>query len=397
VKLAYVVPRYGPQINAGAEYAVRMLAERLVDQHDWQVEVLTTCAVDTQTWADHLPPGTTVDNGVTVRRFRSESGRHPRFNALSHAVLGAPERASTADQRRWLDLQGPCSAGLLAATGSTDADLVAFSPYLFQPSVQGVPAVGPHRAVFHPAAHDEPPLRLPVMRKVFAGAAGFVFYTHSERRLVEARFGVGAKPQLVLGLGVEEHPGRAGDARTRLGLGQAPYLLSVGRVDNGKGTGALVEFFAAYKARHPGPLRLVVAGDVVDPPTAHDDVVLPGRIDDETKWGLMRGATAFVNPSAFESFSLVVIEAWRAGAPVVVNGRCEATREHCERSGGGLWYQSFAEFEVTIDRLVRDDALRARLATAGGDYVRASFEWPGLIDRYATFLELLADRNATIG
>ena len=43
-KIAFVVVRYGADINGGAEYHCRMLAERLVDDYD--VEVLTTCVKD---------------------------------------------------------------------------------------------------------------------------------------------------------------------------------------------------------------------------------------------------------------------------------------------------------------------------------------------------------------
>jgi glycosyltransferase involved in cell wall biosynthesis len=394
VKIAYVVPRYGPAIMGGAEYAARMLAERLVAQKGWEVEVLTTCALDTETWANRVPAGTTVERGVTVHRFHSESGRHARFGAFSREVLAVPARASLADQVRWIEMQGPRSDGLLRAAADTDADLVAFYPYLFHPTFHGVPAVGPRRSVFHPAAHDEPPLRLPAFARVFRGVAGYVFQTQAERQLVEEQFGIGAKPQLVLGLGVEEPAESADDDRSPLGLGDRPYLVYVGRVDDGKGTGALVEFFAAYKARRPGPLQLVIAGDVVHRPASHPDVVLTGRVDDPTKWALLRGATAMVNPSAFEAFSLLTIEAMTAGTPVIVNGRCEPTREHCERSDGGLWYESYAEFSGAVDRLVADDELRAKMGAAGRAYVLANFTWPVLIDRYAAFLELLADRAA---
>lgn len=39
--IAFVVVRYGLNINGGAEYHCRMLAERLTN--DYNVEVLTTC------------------------------------------------------------------------------------------------------------------------------------------------------------------------------------------------------------------------------------------------------------------------------------------------------------------------------------------------------------------
>ena len=97
----------------------------------------------------------------------------------------------------------------------------------------------------------------------------------------------------------------------------------------------------------------------------HPDVIVPGLIDEAAKWGLLRGATTLVSPSANESFSLVVLEAWVAGVPVVVNGRCAVTREHCERSGGGFWFDGYAQFEAVIDRLVADADLRADAGRAG--------------------------------
>ena len=71
---------------------------------------------------------------------------------------------------------------------------------------------------------------------------------------------------------------------------------------------------------------------------------------------------ALVSPSANESFSLVLLEAWVAGVPAVVNGRCAVTREHCERSGGGLWFDGYAQFEAVVDRLDDADLRTARPA-----------------------------------
>ena len=184
-------------------------------------------------------------------------------------------------------------------------------------------------------------------------------------------FDVGATRQIVLGLGSDPEPGEPAPARAAVGIGDRPYLLYVGRVDDGKGTGVLARFFAAYKDAHPGPLALVLAGPVVHDPPPHDDLVVAGAVDEETKWGLLRGATVFVHPSAFEAFSLVLVEAWHAARPVMVNGRCFATREHCERSGGGLWFDGYAEFEVILDTLLADERLRTRLGTAGQRVRRA--------------------------
>ena len=73
-KVAFVTPRYGPEIMGGAETAVRQLAEHLCALTDWDAEVHTTCALDAITWDDVLEPGTTEVNGVTVHRHRSVFG-----------------------------------------------------------------------------------------------------------------------------------------------------------------------------------------------------------------------------------------------------------------------------------------------------------------------------------
>ena len=390
MKVAYVVPRYGPAVVGGAEQGVRMLAERLVSDLGWEVEVLTTCAADPRTWADELPPGTTVEAGVTVHRFRSEAGRDPGFDRYSRKVMAVPHRATKEEQERWVELQGPRNRSIVEAVPRSDADVIAFSPYLFFPTVHGLPLAG-DRAILHGAAHDEPPLRLPTYRRIFTGARGLVHYTPSERRLVEERFPVAATPQIVLGLGIDDPlPGGAAPV-------SGPYVLYVGRVDNGKGTRVLAEFFAAYKRRHPGPLRLVIAGRVLDQPPAHPDIDVIGEVDEATKWALYAGATIFVNPSAYESFSIVLMEAWELGLPAIVNGRSEVLKEHAERSAGGLWFDGYARFEAVLDRLWRDEDLRARMGEAGRRYVDTHYRWPALLERYRAFLDGVLRRRRSGG
>ena len=93
---------------------------------------------------------------------------------------------------------------------------------------------------------------------------------------------------------------------------------------------------------------------------------------------------------------MVLAESWSAGTPVVVNAECRATVEHCRRSGGGLSFAGFGEFEAELDRLLGDEQLRRRLGARGRAYVDRWFRWPRVIDRYATFVESVvtaADSN----
>ncbi|MBV8463422.1 MAG: glycosyltransferase, partial [Acidimicrobiales bacterium] len=169
-----------------------------------------------------------------------------------------------------------------------------------------------------------------------------------------------------------------------------PYLLCLGRVDKQKGVHLLVELFAAYKSRHPGPLRLVIAGPVVEPPPSLPGVDVLGPVSDDEKWSLLSGAVALVSPSPWEAFSLAVAEAWSARTPVLVRAGCGATVEHCRRSGGGVPFAGYGEFEALVDRLTTEPDWGRRLGRRGRAYVDARFRWPQIIDRYARFLERVA-------
>ena len=234
MKLAFVTPRYGTEVIGGAETAARMLAERLCRRDDWEVEVLTSCALDHLTWENAEPAGTSELNGVTVTRFPTASPRTLDYFALDGQLRLAPEVANLSDTRKWVALNGPMCPGLVDAVASTDADVIACYPYLFATTVDAI-AVSPVPVVLHPAAHDEPALYFSAFRRSFRDVDGFVYHTRAERQLMEDVYRIGARPQVVLGLGVNDPAGagrRGGDV---LGTGDRPYLCYLGRVDEHKG------------------------------------------------------------------------------------------------------------------------------------------------------------------
>jgi len=420
MRIAFVVPRYGPDIIGGAETAARLLAEHLVARKGFDVDVLTTCAQDFVTWEDVYRPGEEWIAGVRVVRFLSAAGREPSFHPLSAALLADPRSASTGDAERWLDLQGPIAPDLADAAEAWDGDAMVFYPYLYWPTVRVIGrATVP--TILHPAAHDEPALHLPIFPAVFGAADALVFQTEAERHLVESCFPVASHRQLLLGLGVDDPDdpdvsgvsgvsggpatGAAGARTAASGPAPAdlphpvpdvPFLCCLGRVDGHKGTNLLAEYFARYKARRPGPLRLVLAGPVVDAPPLHADIDLVGPVTEADKWALLTDAAAVVSPSPWEAFSLVVAEAWSARTPVLVNARCAATVEHCRRAGGGLRFDGYGEFEVAVDRLVGDPQFGAALGRRGRAYVDDRFRWPQIVDRYAAFVESVAARGRKV-
>ena len=74
--IAFVVVRYGLNINGGAEYHCRMLAERLTN--DYNVEVLTTCVDNYRTGENLKFKEKEIINKVIVRRFKTNP-THPEL------------------------------------------------------------------------------------------------------------------------------------------------------------------------------------------------------------------------------------------------------------------------------------------------------------------------------
>ena len=106
MRLAFVVQRYGEEVNGGAEALCRWVAERM--RKYFSVEVLTTCALDYLTWANHFPPGESVVNGVTVRRFPVDAPRDmDKFNLFARKLFANGQR-TLLDEMEWLKLKGRC-------------------------------------------------------------------------------------------------------------------------------------------------------------------------------------------------------------------------------------------------------------------------------------------------
>ncbi len=387
MRLGLLVPRFGEEVLGGTEHWLRTLCEHLVERRGWEVEVFTTCAVSAATWADEYLPGRETLHGVEVNRFSSLTGRDAAYLHTYPRVQRDPGSLSADEAEEYVRLVGPvCPDAVDAAVGS-DCDLVAVTPYLYWPTVQAVPRLG-RRTLFHGAAHDEPELYFPCMAEVFGAVGGFAFNSFAERSLVESVYPVAHLPSAVIGNAVNEGRGDPAVARRALGLtADEPFALCIGGVQRSKGTNVLAEMWDRYH-RRGGRGRLVLLGPVHERPVAAEGVVVAGPQPEAVKWGALEACSMLVAPSAQESFSLVVLEAWLAGRPVLVNGRCQPTVEHCRRSGAGMWFCEYGDFEVAVERLFSDDGLRECLGGRGGRYARLQFGWDPVLDRY----EDLADR-----
>jgi glycosyltransferase involved in cell wall biosynthesis len=378
--ITFVTPRYGADVLGGAEGGARELATRLAAE-GCDVSVISSCASSLLTWADVYPAGESVDDGVRVTRCSVDHPRAPDFDSLSDRILPAASSATRAEMNDWIDQQGPTSSTLIDAVRAVDTGVMIFYPYLYHPTVQGIP-VSRVPSILYPAAHRELPFNLPVFDEVFGGVDGFAFHSQAEQQLVHERFpSTVSTAQALVGLPVEltSRPDPEA-ARQALGLGDEPFVLCLGRVDRGKGTHDLVERFARFRSAR-GKGRLVLAGPISEAPPTADGVLCLGPIPNEHKHGLMAAADVVINPSFYESFSIVVLEAWLSHTPVLVNGWSPPLVEHCRNSGGGIFYTGTADFDIALGRLLDEPDTRQALAAAGHAYVSQRFSWPAVRTR----------------
>jgi len=382
VKIAFIVQRFGREILGGSETLARQLAERLSRRHD--ITVLTTTAKDYITWKNELPPGEDKARGIRLIRFPVEGERDlEEFNRFSEEIYkGQPTREQ---ELEWLRRQGPVVPELVEylKREHESFDLLVFFTYLYYPTYYGL-QVAPEKSVLIPTAHDEPPLKLGIYREMFQLPSSFLFNTEAEELLVLERFPVHKKMRETVGMGMEllDQP----DVHAFRGKHAIPgkYLLYAGRIDAGKGLEELFRYFQFYKEEHPGSgnLQLILIGKLGMKLPADPSIRYIGFVDEGDKLSAMAGAIAVVQPSRMESFSIVTLEAFSVGTPVIANALSRVLADHCRKANAGLYYGDFEEFEEVSTLLLNDRNLARSLGRNGQTYVKDNYGWNRLLPKY---------------
>lgn len=393
MKLAIVIPWFGRDLKGGAEQQAWELAARLARRRH-AVEVLTTCCRSHQDdWVtNHLAAGSiTEPEGFTVRRFPVEPRDRVSFDHVCGRLLSlAPaslipgvspipfEEASVfIDQLiRSPELQ----AFLIENKSNFDAFILL--PYLYGPIIHGVHAVA-ERAYLQPCLHDEAYAYLPQVADAFYAARAILFNSEGEAELATRLYGPAiAAKGIVVGEGVEvTAPNPQADAEPS----NNRFVLYLGRKEAGKNTDMLVRAFTRFRRVRPNSqLRLVLAGHGrVELNGAADWITDLGVVTNAEKENLLRDCLALAQPSINESFSRAMMEAWRHGKPVAVNGGCLATSIEVNRCSGGWAPTAEDDWAAWFVELDRTNADRLReLGTSGRKHAESLSDWEGVIDRY---------------
>ncbi len=382
MRIAIVVPRYGPQVLGGAESLARGFAHAAV-QRGWEVEVWTTCAHSHYTWENVYPEGIYQENGVRVCRFPVAGQNRERWIELE-VKLAHQGFLSSAEAYAWLD-SGPHSPLLYAHTArhADDFDAIIALPYVM-PLVHYAAWSAPHRTILFPCLHDEPYAYLEPVRLLLESVWGVMFNSPEEAELATQRLRISANRRAVLGEGVSlNSTGRT--PAIVLPEATCPFLLYIGRLEEGKNVPLLYEYVQRYFEER-GRIRLVVIGDGPIRPPNHQAFSYLGFVSEEQKAALCHQALALCQPSLRESFSLTIMESWLAGRPVLVHEDCPVTRGHVQRSKGGLWFRTYEEFAEALDWLMAHPDLAARMGENGRRYVLANYTWEAVLNRFETLI-----------
>lgn len=386
-KIAIIVQRYGLEINGGAEYHARLIAEKICKY--FEIEVFTSTALDYITWEHHYNEGREIINHIPVNRFRVERTRDTkRFGEIQHYIF--TEEHKIDDEIEWLKEEGPYYPALLEELARREEEFAyfIFFSYRYYHSFFGVKRFR-DKAILVPTAEHDEVVYLRIFKHFFKLPAAFVYNSHEEKEIINKVSGNFQVPGDIVGVG-SEIPDEFDPESFRKKFNiRGEYCLYIGRLDENKGVPQLLDFFTRLLSEKNIDLTLVLMGKTLIDIPEHPNIRYLGFMDDKDKFDGLKGAAFLINPSQFESLSMVILEAWAIGKPVVVNGRTEVLQGQCRRSNAGLWYTFYEEFKEIMLLLSGNSRLRSIMGKNGSDFFNKNYSWPVIENKYLKIVENL--------
>ncbi|QXU47634.1 glycosyltransferase family 4 protein [Chryseobacterium sp. D764] len=412
-KIAIVVQRYGLEINGGAELHARLLAEKLSAIYD--IEIITTCAIEFERWDNHYPEGIEIINDIKVRRFKTLKKDLKKFNELSKiarnlykyysrklSVLNFPYliykrfkyNKKDFNFNEWLEVQGPYSNDLIQFIKDKKENYKAFIffTYLYHPTNIGIREVA-DKSILIPTAHDEPQFYLDGYSQLFSLPEFIMYNTQIEKDFVEKVYPQAQKLKSeIAGIGFDDYDVTSGTLPQD--LYQNKYFIYIGRIVEDKGCVMMIEYFKDFKEKKPEyrDIKLVLVGknSLDEKITQGDDIILTGFVDHELKNALLANASALIMPSFYESLSLITLEAMLLKVPVIVNKNCEVLYSHIEKSETGKSFTDSNEFSEALTFYLQQT--QENLISEGNkakDYVLKNYSWDTIINKFNSAIKSL--------
>ncbi|HET7307843.1 MAG TPA: glycosyltransferase family 4 protein [Gammaproteobacteria bacterium] len=389
-RVAIVVQRCHDTVVGGSEAEAWQYAQLLKSKFD--IEVLTTTALDAVTWDNELPAKSEERAGVIVRRFAVDIGRSDYWRSLHDRLLADFDAFQNGDKRRietrwtlalqeeFIRHQGPYSTSLLNYLGDNAREYAAilFFTYLFPTTYFGIQRVPVQKTILVPTLHNEAPAYLPAYKFVARRARHLIWNTAAEARLGAKLWG--HLEGDVVGMAVNTECVQQSDEHGN-------FILYCGRISPAKGCSELFEYFRRYKNENSSSdLRLLLIGnselEIPDCP----DIEYLGFATESEKFTLIASANFVVVPSPYESLSLVALEAMAQRVPVIANGKCQVLADHIAIGKGGMLYDNYSSFARAL-KTVESESIRRELGVNGRSYVIANYDQNKIKDAIVSGIE----------
>ncbi|MDE5582956.1 MAG: glycosyltransferase family 4 protein [Ruminococcus sp.] len=399
-KIGFVTPWYGDNISGGAEKMLRETAKNL-HRKNIPVEILTTCARDFNSdWNKnfHRSGVTKNKNNIIIRRFKIKKRNTAEFDRINKKFMEnipvpiAEERIFLREMINSTDLYRYMNKY------SYEYSLFVFIPYMFGTTYYGL-RLFPEKSVLIPCLHDEPYAYMKHFKKIFPECAGIIFNSEPEKTLAEKIYGLQKKgtKTLTAGIGIDtDIKCNADDFRRKFGINQ-PFILYAGRKDEGKNIYTLINYFLKFIENHRTDLRLVLVGGgsvkIPHESIENQRITDLGFISSRDKYNAMCASEFLCQPSFNESFSLVIMENWLCGRPVLVHGKCDVTRNFVSESNGGLYFENYREFELCTEYFLNNRNSAEIMGKNGKNYVKSRFDKETVTEKYIKFFREIINKN----
>ena len=388
-KIGFVIPWFAEKIPGGAEMELRGLTEHL-HKANIEVEILTTCVKEfSADWnVNYYKVGIEIINGILVRRFKVRKRNAETFHKVNAKLMNG-EKISLEDEDIFLhEMVNSIDLYEYMFKCKDDYSLFVFIPYMFGTTYYGC-QVCPEKSVLIPCLHDESYAYMQRFREVYSKIGGMIFHAKPEENLAKRILNLNNVKVSTLGEGINTKLLYNANRFIDKYKITEPFILYAGRKDKGKNVDILIKYFIEYKTRFSNGLKLVLigGGDIELPRHIKNDIYDLGFLPLQDKYDSYAAATVLCQPSKNESFSLVIMESWLCGRPVLVNGECEVTKHFATISNGGLYFNNYFEFQECINYILSNYDVAKAMGENGCKFVESNFSWDVIVERYMEFFK----------
>lgn len=387
--IAFVIPWYGENIPGGAESLCRNVVHNL-HAKGINVKVLTTCVKEfSSDWnTNHYKPGQYLVDNVPVMRFKVRKRDSAAFDYINSKLMNNILVSLEEEEVFFNEMINSPSLYEYIKSNQYDYHCFVFIPYMFGTTYWGIKQC-PEKGVLLPCFHDESYAHMKLIKEMTNSAAGVIFNSEPEADLATKIYNISGKTEII-GMGIETEYSYDTDSikfREKYKI-NSDFILYAGRKDKGKNVDQLIEYFINYKKKknkNDIKLLLIGGGTIFIPDEYTGSIIDLGFVPAEDKLDAYSSASVFCNPSKNESFSIVIMESWLMGTPILVNSQCEVTRNFCIDSSGGLYYKNSEEFIECLDIMLTNKELSSRMGLNGKKYVEDNYSWDVIINKYIKF------------